>query len=115
VIAASCPASVTILRLVPTDDAKLVGRRFLVSGRVQGVGYRIFAAGAAARTGVSGYARNLRDGRVEVFAMGSPDQLAALASELAAGPRFASVSGVQAEPAAYDERYADDFQIESDR
>jgi len=71
--------------------------------------------GAATRCAVSGYARNLQDGRVEVLAMGSEQQLSALERELFAGPRFASVSGVLAEPAAWDERYAGDFQIASDR
>lgn len=64
-------------------------------GRVQGVGYRYFVEQAAARTGVSGYVRNLDDGRVEVYAVGSGDQLAALAGELWKGPRWAEVRGVE--------------------
>ena len=59
--------------------------------------------------------RNLRDGRVEVYAIGGPEQLSALRRELATGPRFASVAGVLEEDAPVDSRYAGDFQIESDR
>lgn len=76
------------------------GRRFFVSGRVQGVGYRFFACDAAQRQGVGGYARNLRDGRVEVYAMGTEAQLRALLADLQRGPRLAwveSVSQVEAE------------------
>ena len=90
-------------------------RRFFISGRVQGVGYRFFAIGAAARARVAGFVRNLADGRVEVYAIGDEDQLAALHRELAAGPRFASVAAVLAEDAPIDARYAKDFQVEHDR
>ncbi|MFZ0911178.1 MAG: acylphosphatase [Candidatus Acidiferrales bacterium] len=89
-------------------------RVFLISGMVQGVGYRFFARGAAQRLGVSGYAKNLGDGRVEVYAIGTPGALAALRTELARGPRFASVSGVDDEERAVDSRYADRFTIERD-
>ena len=92
----------------------MFARRFLVSGLVQGVGYRIFAVGAAARIGVTGYVRNLGDGRVEVFAMGSAEHLELLRDELRAGPRFASVADVIEEPAVRDERFAHDFQIAPD-
>jgi acylphosphatase len=70
------------------------GRRFYVSGRVQGVGYRYFAREAAERHGVAGYARNLRDGRVEVYAIGTEAQLRALVAELQRGPRLAFVENV---------------------
>ena len=89
-------------------------RLFLISGMVQGVGYRFFARSAAQRLGVSGYAKNLSDGRVEVYAIGSPGALAALRAELARGPRFASVSNVEDEERAVDSRYADRFTIERD-
>ena len=71
-----------------------LARRFYVSGRVQGVGYRFFACDAAERQGVTGYVRNLRDGRVEVYAIGSEAQLRALRAELRRGPRHASVDEV---------------------
>ncbi len=65
-----------------------------VSGRVQGVGYRQFVHGAAARMGVAGYVRNLADGRVEIYAIGSDAQLRALLEELRRGPRHAMVEEV---------------------
>lgn len=89
-------------------------RRFIVSGMVQGVGYRIFAVGAASRAGVSGFVRNLREGTVEVYAIGDDVQLSAMRRELEAGPRFASVDKVLEEDAPVDKRYAHDFQIERD-
>jgi acylphosphatase len=81
---------------------------------VQGVGYRFFARSAAQRLGVSGYGKNLSDGRVEVYAIGSPGALAALRAELVRGPRFASVSKVEDEERAVDSRYVDRFTIERD-
>ena len=49
-----------------------VARHYLVSGEVQGVGFRFFAQRVAARHQVTGYVRNLDDGRVEVHAEGTP-------------------------------------------
>jgi len=69
-------------------------RAYLVSGRVQGVGFRAFVADAARNLGLAGLARNLPDGRVEVVAEGLPRDLDALESELRTGPRFARVSAV---------------------
>jgi len=63
----------------------------LVSGRVQGVGYRYFAVSAAEQIGVTGYAKNLADGRVEVYAIGTVEQLREFAQELQRGPRQAAV------------------------
>jgi acylphosphatase len=68
--------------------------RFLVEGRVQGVGYRYFAMKEAESLGVSGFARNLPDGRVEVVAEGAEDVLATFEARLREGPGFARVSGV---------------------
>ncbi len=71
-------------------------RRFLISGRVQGVGYRYFAERSAQATGVTGWARNLDDGRVEVHANGTADQLDDFEARLRQGPRFADVRSVEA-------------------
>jgi len=65
-----------------------------VRGRVQGVGYRYFAIGTAEQMGVTGYAKNLADGRVEVYAIGTIAQLRDFARELQRGPAFASVADV---------------------
>jgi acylphosphatase len=75
-------------------------RRWYVRGRVQGVGYRNFAQRAAAELGLTGYARNLDDGRVEVYAVGPARQLSAMAGILHRGPRWAEVRGIEEEQAA---------------
>ncbi len=98
----------------PANPERSQARRFLVSGRVQGVGYRWFAVLAANRLGIHGYARNLADGRVEVYALGPPEQLAALRAELETGPRASRVTGVHEVPAAFEPRYAEEFSVEHD-
>ena len=79
--------------------ASLSARRWFVRGRVQGVGFRFFAQRAAAGLSLCGYARNLDDGRVEVYAVGPEDKLAELAGYLYRGPRWAEVHGVDEEEA----------------
>jgi acylphosphatase len=74
-------------------------KRWLVRGRVQGVGYRYFAQQAAENLGLSGYARNLDDGRVEVYAAGTPQELSQFAGLLHRGPRWADVHGVDEQDA----------------
>jgi acylphosphatase len=73
--------------------------RFLVSGRVQGVCYRAATAQEASRLDLSGWAKNLPDGRVEVMAHGAPDAVESLAEWLWKGPPAARVAGVVAEHA----------------
>jgi acylphosphatase len=72
--------------------------RFLVSGRVQGVFYRASAREQALLLGLTGYAKNLPDGRVEVLACGSESALEALERWLWRGPAAAKVDGVDREP-----------------
>ncbi len=74
--------------------------RYLVSGRVQGVGYRYFALREAQALGVAGYARNLADGRVEVVAEASEESLAQFEARLRQGPSFASVQSLDRSPFA---------------
>jgi len=74
-------------------------RRWLISGRVQGVGYRYFAQCAASGLGLTGYARNLADGRVEVYAVGAPAKLDELAGALRRGPRWSDVRAVEEQEA----------------
>ena len=78
----------------------LSARRWFVRGRVQGVGYRYFAQKSAASLGLSGYTRNLDDGRVEVYAVGPEEKLAKLAGMLYVGPRWADVRGVEEQQAS---------------
>lgn len=87
-------------------------RRFIVNGRVQGVGYRNFVQHLAGKLGVHGFVRNRRDGSVEVFAMGTSKQLQQLRGALAKGPFMSKVSGIHEEPDALDMRYLGDFTIE---
>jgi len=89
-------------------------KRYYVSGTVQGVGYRYFAQRMATRLGVSGYTRNLSDGRVEVYAIATAESLAALRAALERGPQSASVSQVAEEHAEIEARFAEGFSIEYD-
>ena len=70
-------------------------RRFVVRGRVQGVGFRWFVEREAHVLGVSGWVRNNADGSVEVLAQGTRDQLLGLRSRLRQGPRAARVDEVE--------------------
>ncbi|MGA7623517.1 MAG: acylphosphatase [Candidatus Acidiferrales bacterium] len=87
-------------------------RRYFISGMVQGVGYRYYALRAAQRLGVAGFARNLEDGRVEVYAIGSAVALGKFRTELERGPEGAAVSGVSEEDAPPAEQYSKRFSIE---
>ena len=71
-----------------------VARRFLVSGRVTGVGFRYFTQDAARREGVTGVVRNLPDGRVEVIAEGDQESLTRLEAAVRRGPSHARVEQV---------------------
>ncbi len=66
-------------------------RQYLVTGRVQGVGYRFFAVSEADRCGVSGWVRNLPDGRVEVHAEADESILDTFKAGLEQGPFGARV------------------------
>jgi len=72
-----------------------IARKYLISGDVQGVGYRFFAQRAAAAHQVVGYVRNLKDGRVEVHAEGTLESVEGFKHHLAAGPDFGHVEGVE--------------------
>jgi len=86
-------------------------KRFYVTGSVQGVGFRFFAQRAATRLGITGYVKNIPDGRVEVYAIGQPPQLEALRSELNRGPRSASISEIVEEAAEKMQEHLDRFEI----
>ena len=105
---ATARLSATIYRFV--SELKQA-KRYFISGNVQGVGYRYFTLRAAERLNLTGYARNLPDGRVEAFAIGTLDQLAKLQAVLERGPWGASVSEVKEEHAAIDPEYESGFAI----
>lgn len=72
---------------------------YIVSGEVQGVGYRYFATRMAAALGVSGWVRNLPSGQVQVVASADEATLSRFEQLLEEGPRMSRVSGVQRMPA----------------
>ena len=73
----------------------MVARKFLISGQVQGVGYRYFAQRSAARHQVRGYVKNLDDGRVEAIAQGTAKQVDEFKHDLIAGPSFSKVDEIE--------------------
>ncbi len=93
----------------------LFARRYFASGTVQGVGYRYFVQRAAQRLRLSGFVRNLRDGRVEVFGCGDHASLRKLRAELERGPRGATVTGVEELEVSPGEIIGGEFRIEYDR
>ncbi|HEX3820248.1 MAG TPA: acylphosphatase [Candidatus Sulfotelmatobacter sp.] len=78
-----------------SSDKPIEARRYLVRGRVQGVGFRWFVEREAHMLGIAGWVRNNHDGSVEVLAQGTRDQLSGLHSRLREGPRAARVDGVE--------------------
>jgi acylphosphatase len=100
--------SATILRFVSeTRSAK----RYFVSGMVQGVGFRFYTQRIAEKQRVSGFVRNLRDGRVEVFAIGTVEQHKELRRLLERGPLGSDVTEVLEEPAPVETQYDGSFVI----
>jgi acylphosphatase len=95
-----------------SEMQKKSARQFWISGRVQGVGYRAFAHRAGQEIGVRGWVRNLDDGRVEAYAIGTPAQLDAFEARLHVGPRFAEVRTVESKEAELQlQNTASDFHI----
>ena len=74
---------------------ELVTAGIMVSGRVQGVGYRFFTETAAQKFGIKGWSKNLPDGRVQLEVEGSRDAVQKFIEELRVGPRMARVAGVE--------------------
>ena len=72
----------------------IVARRYLISGRVQGVGFRYFTEATAAREGILGWVRNTPDGCVEVVAEGDAEALERFERSLRHGPRGARVERI---------------------
>jgi acylphosphatase len=78
-----------------SQENTIQARRYIVRGRVQGVGFRWFVEREAHILGIAGWVRNNADGSVEVLAQGSRDQLSGLRSRLREGPRAARVDAVE--------------------
>lgn len=75
--------------------SEIIARRFLISGLVQGVGYRYFAQRAAATHRVTGFVRNLEDGRVEALVQGTEKNVSAMREDLSTGPRYGNVEHIE--------------------
>ena len=84
---------------------KKIAKKYVISGRVQGVGYRFFVEHWAEQLGLAGYVKNLWDGTVEVYAIGASVSLEAFKLHLAEGPRSARVAGVSESDEAVDKRF----------
>jgi len=83
----------------------MTAQRILVSGRVQGVGYRDWVVRTAQRTGLTGWVRNLRDGRVEMVVDGDEDIVAKLIEGCHQGSPLARVEHVEAYPAGEERQH----------
>jgi acylphosphatase len=77
-----------------------VARRYLISGRVQGVGFRFFAEAAGQREGLQGWVRNLPDGRVEIVSEGDAEALERFERVIRQGPPGGRVDGVEVDSTA---------------
>ena len=77
----------------------LIARRFVITGRVQGVGFRLFAEAAAAREGLHGWVRNRPDGAVEAWIEGDAESVQRIEAALHRGPSGAQVDRVEIEDA----------------
>jgi len=86
-------------------------RRIVVSGRVQGVGFRYALADEARSRGIRGWVRNRRDGSVEAMLAGDADAVDALVAWARRGPQSARVSSVEIEPVQDSSGNFDDFDI----
>lgn len=73
----------------------IVARKFIISGLVQGVGFRFFTQRAAARHQVLGYVRNLKDGRVEALAEGNELSVENFKHDLITGPTYSKVVEIE--------------------
>ena len=88
---------------VRNPQSTKAARRYIVRGRVQGVGFRWYVERVAASLGLAGYVKNQYNGDVEVYAIGAPEALDAMRRSLERGPRGARVTEVRESPAAFED------------
>ncbi len=81
-----------------------VARQYSISGRVQGVGFRFFAAAAARREGIHGWVQNVADGRVEIAAEGDAEAVERFERAIRHGPPSARVANVEVDVMAPTDR-----------
>lgn len=72
-----------------------------LSGRVQGVGFRAFTKRTAQQLGITGWVKNLADGRVEAVFTGSEEKVEAILNKVETGPRFAEVNNMEVKEENY--------------
>ena len=89
----------------------MIARKYFIRGMVQGVGFRFFTQRVAARHQVSGYVKNLDDGRVEAFVQGSMKAVTAFHEDITAGPRYSRVDEIE-EIVLDPDRHYSTFRIE---
>ena len=77
-----------------------IARHYVITGRVQGVGFRAFAESQAAVEGLHGWVRNLRDGRVEILLEGDAEAVARAEAKLRRGPAGSRIEDVTVEDTA---------------
>lgn len=92
---------------------KKLARKYVVTGRVQGVGFRFFTENVAHRLGLLGYVKNCADGTVEAYAVGEAAALEEFKRHLSEGPRSARVDNVQEFEEQVNRHYSR-FGVESD-
>ena len=85
----------------------MIARRLVITGRVQGVGFRYFTQDAAAREGVTGWVRNRADGSVEAYLEGESDSVTRVERAIRRGPPGARVEAVQADAEEPSAAYSD--------
>ena len=73
--------------IIDSFEAMKIARKFVISGRVQGVGFRWFTQDAARREGANGWVRNLPDGRVEAVIEGDSEAVTRVERAIRSGPR----------------------------
>jgi acylphosphatase len=83
-----------------------IARTYVISGRVQGVGYRYFAERLAHEHGICGYVKNLPNGSVEVYAIGNENSLEKFKRQLEEGPHSARVTGIEESEGTVREKYS---------
>ncbi len=92
-------------------EKELFAVHIFVSGRVQGVGFRFYTMRVARQFGITGWVRNLYDGRVEIYAEGSKPNLSAFINEIKLGPPTSHVSNIVQQWDTISERKYKDFSI----
>jgi len=92
----------------------MICRHYYILGRVQGVFYRSYVKQQARRLGITGWARNLSDGRVEVLACGETLTLQQFEDQLKKGSDFAEVTQIISTPIPTDDKIGQNFVIRTD-